>query len=157
MVVEDEFFVREAMVKALREAGHDVLDAGNSVDACLFYRDRGPVDCVAMDWQYPVNSGDKDQKNGGAHTLGFIRQDNKNVPVLIISGNPRTLLEITTACGGVEHVGRVRIFRKPVSSIVRIVEAALAETEVANDAMSSGVQRGSGSFHSKALLAPNVN
>lgn len=86
LVVDDEDIVRALVARSLREAGYRVLQAGHGAAAiALLEVEAGAVDLVICDLVMPVV--------GGREVAGWMREHRPRVPLLFISGYPRTYLE----------------------------------------------------------------
>ncbi len=86
LVVDDEDIVRALVARSLREAGYRVLQASHGAAAIgLLEVGAAAVDLVICDLVMPVV--------GGREVAGWMREHCPRVPLLFISGYPRTYLE----------------------------------------------------------------
>jgi CheY-like chemotaxis protein len=86
LVVDDEDIVRALVARSLREAGYRVLQASHGAAAIGLLELEAPsVDLVICDLVMPVL--------GGREVAGWMREHCPAVPLLFISGYPRTYLE----------------------------------------------------------------
>lgn len=86
VVVDDEDIVRALVARSLREAGYRVLQASHGAAAiALLEVEAAAVDLVICDLVMPVV--------GGREVAGWMREHCPRVPLLFISGYPRTYLE----------------------------------------------------------------
>lgn len=86
LVVDDEDIVRALVARSLREAGYRVLQASHGAAAIgLLEVEAAAVDLVICDLVMPVV--------GGREVAGWMREHCPRVPLLFISGYPRTYLE----------------------------------------------------------------
>jgi CheY-like chemotaxis protein len=80
LVVEDDFFVRQAAVAYLEDRGFSVLDAGNADDAITLLRGDWRICAVFTDIQMP---GSMD----GLALAQWIAEERPDVKVLLTSGH----------------------------------------------------------------------
>lgn len=88
LVVEDEFLIRMATADAIRDAGFDVLEAGNADEALVALEGRGDIRVVFTDIRMP---GSMD----GAKLAHAIRQRWPPIRIMATSGQvPLEKLEL---------------------------------------------------------------
>lgn len=86
LVVDDEDIVRALVTRSLRDSGYHVLQASHGAAAIeLLEADCAAVDLVICDLVMPVL--------GGRDVALWMRQHCPRVPLLFISGYPRSYLE----------------------------------------------------------------
>jgi two-component system, cell cycle sensor histidine kinase and response regulator CckA len=86
LVVDDEDIVRALVARTLRDAGYRVLEASHGGAAIgLLEHDPNAVDLVICDLVMPVL--------GGKEVAQWLREHRRAVPLLFISGYPRSYLE----------------------------------------------------------------
>lgn len=79
LLVEDEPLVRRMMSRMLQRLGLKVVQAADGLEAIELYKQVGAeISIVLMDWNMPRLSG--------PDTLKGLRNESKDVPVLILSG-----------------------------------------------------------------------
>ncbi len=80
LVVDDEILVRMIVAEYLREAGYQVVEAGNADEALEYLRTQNPVELVFSDVRMP----------GSLDGLEFARQARRlypDLPVILASGD----------------------------------------------------------------------
>lgn len=84
LFVEDERVILETVCEILTETGYEVLCAKDGVSACvLFDQQFDNIDMVIVDLTLP--------KRPGIEVIKHIRQNNKEIPILICSGRTETI------------------------------------------------------------------
>ncbi len=79
LVVDDEELNRSLARRILQRHGMTILEACDGAEAVsLFAKNRGAINCVLLDLTMPVM--------GGADALARIREIDRNVPVILMSG-----------------------------------------------------------------------
>jgi DNA-binding response OmpR family regulator len=98
LIADDDTLVRTVLRIALTQAGYDVTEARNAIEAVAFARSHKP-DLVVLDINMP----------GGlvGDTLSAVRADDPDLPVLLLSGESGLPAELTGAS--------VEFARKPIS------------------------------------------
>lgn len=81
LVVDDEVYIRELIKTALSSRGHHIVDFDNGVDA-IEYVKGNQIDVAIVDLVMP--------KKGGIETLMEIRDSNRNIKIVAISGKIET-------------------------------------------------------------------
>ena len=111
LIVEDDEDVRSAFRVALSLAGHEVVEAGDGLEA-LRIIDHSPPDLVVLDFMLPHVGGDVVSQELAAHVF------TSNIPVVMVTGSGRDLSQYNVAC----------VLRKPVApeDLVRTVDHCLA-------------------------------
>jgi EAL domain-containing protein (putative c-di-GMP-specific phosphodiesterase class I)/ActR/RegA family two-component response regulator len=110
LIVDDEADLLGAYAEMLREAGYAVETAGSGARAMELF-DRSPFDAVLTDIQMPGCDG--------VQLLQWVRERDLDVPVLIMTGNPR----VETAVQALEY-GALRYLLKPVRQAALIEAVA---------------------------------
>lgn len=101
LVVEDEPVMRLVTEKILENAGYKVRQAADGLEAIeLFRRDIGGYDAVVLDIVMP--------RLNGRETLALLRRMRPDLPVLVISGQPKDL-----ALKGLREGRLLRFVSKP--------------------------------------------
>jgi response regulator RpfG family c-di-GMP phosphodiesterase len=113
LVVDDDAVVRGVLCECLRDAGHEVLEAGHGLEA-LEVLERQPVALVLSDIQMP--------QIGGLQLLEILRRTHPEVAVVMMTG----LGEVRTAVHALQ-AGAFDYLQKPVdlSEIPFCVDRAL--------------------------------
>jgi two-component system OmpR family response regulator len=98
LIADDDTLVRTVLRLALTQAGYDVTEAANAVEAVAFARSHRP-DLLVLDINMP----------GGlvGDTLSAVRAGDPDLPVLLLSGESGPPAELTGAT--------VEFARKPIS------------------------------------------
>ena len=115
LVVDDEAYVREAVVDILSFAGLDVVEAKHGQEAVQQYKTHpSAIDAVILDMQMPVMDG--------TATLYALREINPNIKIIISSGY--------TQSKQVNHFvkqGWARFLPKPydVATLIQKVESTI--------------------------------
>jgi len=102
LIADDDADVREVLVEVFRDAGFDVLEASNGLEALLYVK-RDRPDAVVLDLMMP--------RLGGVEALKRIHAFNPGIRVLVVTGaiDPELHRQATLA-------GAAGVFSKPVSS-----------------------------------------
>jgi two-component system chemotaxis response regulator CheY len=113
LVVDDSKFSRNLAMRALREAGHEVLEAHDGALGLEAVRQHGP-DCVVLDMLMPVLDGQ-----------GFLRRlrgDGSGLPVVVLTADVQA--GTRSLCGGLGVSGFIN---KPVRAeeLQAVVERAI--------------------------------
>lgn len=85
LVIDDEPDILELIKQVLRIAGHSVITAEDADEGLVKIRSQYP-DLVILDLNLPGISG--------WDLLKIIRQENKNLPVILVSGRYKTSLDV---------------------------------------------------------------
>ena len=110
LIADDDADVREVLVESFREAGFDVLQAANGLEALLCVK-RDRPDAVVLDLMMP--------RLGGVEALKRIHAFNPGIRALVVTGAIDTELHRQATLAGAAGV-----FAKPVSAATLV--AALA-------------------------------
>jgi CheY-like chemotaxis protein len=87
LVVDDEPLVRLSTADMLQQMGHNVLEAGNGVEALQLLEQHPDIDAVVTDFTMP--------QMDGAQLARKVQQGHRNVPVLLVTGFPKESLDPT--------------------------------------------------------------
>lgn len=111
LIADDDTDVREVLVEVFKEAGFDVLEASNGLEALLYVKRERP-DAVVLDLMMP--------RLGGVEALKRIRSFNPGIKVLVVTGaiDPELHRQATLS-------GASGVFTKPVSAATLV--AALSD------------------------------
>jgi CheY-like chemotaxis protein len=106
LIADDDPDVREVLVEVFRDAGFDVLEAANGLEALLYVK-RDRPDAVVLDLMMP--------RLGGVEALKRIHSFNPGIRVLVVTGaiDPELHRQATLA-------GAAGVFSKPVSSEILV-------------------------------------
>jgi len=106
LIADDDADVREVLVEVFRDAGFDVLEASNGLEALLYVK-RDRPDAVVLDLMMP--------RLGGVEALKRIHAFNPGIRVLVVTGaiDPELHRQATLA-------GAAGVFSKPVSSAILV-------------------------------------
>lgn len=107
LVVDDDADIRQLVATWLEVGGYEVLSVEDGATA-LALLDAGPVDVILTDIRMPGMSG--------IEFLKHVRERDLDVPVLLVTGDPR----LETAIEAVEY-GAARYLLKPVAG-ARVLE-----------------------------------
>src|SRR5262245_4679868 len=110
LIADDDTDVREVLVKSFRDAGFDVLEASNGLEALLSVK-RDKPDAVVLDLMMP--------RLGGVEALKRIHAFNPGIRALVVTGAIDSELHRQATLAGAAGV-----FAKPVSAAALV--AALA-------------------------------
>ena len=110
LIADDDTDVREVLVESFREAGFDVLEASNGLEALLSVK-RDKPDAVVLDLMMP--------RLGGVEALKRIHAFNPGIRALVVTGAIDSELHRQATLAGAAGV-----FAKPVSAAALV--AALA-------------------------------
>ena len=110
LIADDDTDVREVLVESFRDAGFDVLEASNGLEALLCVK-RDRPDAVVLDLMMP--------RLGGVEALKRIHAFNPGIRALVVTGAIDTELHRQATLAGAAGV-----FAKPVSAAALV--AALA-------------------------------
>jgi CheY-like chemotaxis protein len=118
LVVEDDPRAREPFVRALRRAGHEVLEAGDGRQALALWA-RHRIDVLVTDIYLP--------EVDGYELVRALRQQRPDLPVLVISGGSDLGLGSTLALELAGRLGASRTLAKPVDlrELVSVVQELL--------------------------------
>src|SRR5439155_952975 len=102
LIADDDADVRELLVEVFRDAGFDVLEASNGLEALLYVK-RDRPDAVVLDLMMP--------RLGGVEALKRIHAFNPGIRVLVVTGaiDPELHRQATAA-------GAAGVFTKPVNA-----------------------------------------
>lgn len=81
MIVDDDAMVREATAWMLTDAGHEVSEAVDGVDALEHLLEHGVVDLIVTDISMP--------RMNGLTLLDEVQRRWPGLPVLLVSGRPQ--------------------------------------------------------------------
>jgi CheY-like chemotaxis protein len=111
LIADDDADVREVLVEVFKEAGFDVLEASNGLEALLYVK-RDRPDAVVLDLMMP--------RLGGVEALKRIRSFNPGIRVLVVTGaiDPELHRQATLS-------GASGVFTKPVAAATLV--AALSD------------------------------
>ena len=90
LIVEDEFFIRLTTADFLRDAGYEVIEAGNADEALDIFRSGAAIDLLFTDVRMP---GSMD----GCELARRVRADWPSVRVIVTSGYSDSLLTARSA------------------------------------------------------------
>lgn len=85
LVVDDEPLVRLSTADMLEQMGHNVLEAGNGMEALHLLEQHPDIDAVVTDFTMP--------QMDGAQLARKVREWHKDVPVLLVTGFPKESLD----------------------------------------------------------------
>jgi len=119
LVVDDEDALRRAYARTLEEAGFEVAQAATGQEALGLLGSRG-FDTIVSDITMPGMTG--------VELLRAVRQHDRDVPVILVTGNP----SVDSATQAVEH-GALRYLVKPIGKgvLAETVERAVKLQRVA--------------------------
>lgn len=113
LLVDDEEVVRRSFARLLRQAGHEVLDARNGIEAVDIYRNAFPrPNLVLLDLDMPALTGEETQER--------LLSVDPNVRILFVSGHDEPAREIA-----VHARGALGFLRKPCR--VHVLLSAVTE------------------------------
>ena len=115
LIADDDADVRELLVEVFRDAGFDVLEASNGLEALLYVK-RDRPDAVVLDLMMP--------RLGGVEALKRIHDFNPGIRVLVVTGTDDPELHRQATASGASAV-----FTKPVA--IAALVAALAAPALA--------------------------
>ncbi len=125
LVVEDEPVMRLVTEKILENAGYKVRQAADGLEAIeLFRRDASGYDAVVLDIVMP--------RLNGRETLALLRRMRPDLPVLVISGQPKDL-----ALKGLREGPLLRFVSKPFLPKVLVDDFKRLLAEASEDVSSS--------------------
>ena len=111
LVVDDEFYVRSFLRRALERLGHTVSEATNGREAMTAFLSFKPA-CVITDLLMPEQEG--------METILAMRRQSRAVRIIAISGSFHPMVSVFLKTAG--HLGADAVLSKPFS-IDRLVEA----------------------------------
>jgi DNA-binding NtrC family response regulator len=117
LLIDDDDLLRGALVQALGNAGHKVIEASDGRQGCELARSMA-VDLVLTDLVMPVQEG--------VETILTLRRERPRLPVIAMSGgvtNSKLYLDIAG------KIGARRMLPKPFTPklLISLVEQVLAE------------------------------
>ena len=115
LVVDDEIGIRSFLADTLTDGGHEVVTAGDAVEALEFIKDR-PYDVVLLDLKMPGLLG-------GMDVLRQVRAEHADMPIIILTAHATVVLAVEAM-----KSGAFDFLEKPVDSPValrRMVDRAL--------------------------------
>jgi DNA-binding response OmpR family regulator len=117
LLIDDDELLRGALVQALANAGHQVLEASDGKQGCDLARNPS-VDLVLTDLVMPVQEG--------VETIMKLRRERPRLPIIAMSGgvsNSKLYLDIAG------KIGARRMLPKPFapSTLIALVQQVLAE------------------------------
>ncbi len=115
LIVDDDRSMRNSVGYLLSDAGYDAAAAENGAEALELIKERRP-DLILLDLQMPVMDG--------ATALGKIKEIDRNIPVIIVTGYPDSELMNRA----LRH-GPLLVLAKPVSKthLLDAVQTTLRE------------------------------
>jgi len=113
LVVDDEVYIRELIKKALNSRGHTIVDFDNGIDGINYIKEN-PVDVAIIDLVMPLK--------GGIETLIEIRDTNRNIKIIAISGKIETRADAIQGLAQQFNVDQVLSKPFDVDEIIQIVE-----------------------------------
>jgi len=113
LVVDDEIYIRELIKKALNSRGHTIVDFDNGIDGINYVKEN-PVDVAIIDLVMPLK--------GGIETLIEIRDTNRNIKIIAISGKIETKADAIQGLAQQFNVDQVLSKPFDVDEIIQIVE-----------------------------------
>ena len=119
LLIDDDELLRGALVQALVNAGHKVIEAADGRQGCELARSLD-LDIVLTDLVMPVQEG--------VETIMTLRRERPRLPVIAMSGgvsNSRLYLDIAG------KIGAKRILPKPFTpkALISLIDHVLAEEE----------------------------
>ena len=114
LIVEDDADLRRMYRMALALGGYEIMEAANGLDA-LRLLDASPPAAVVLDLGLPIMSGAAVRQEIAAHAT------TRNVPVIIVTGQPGTHEALDAAC----------VLHKPVTpdKLVSVVRSCIAAVQ----------------------------
>ena len=105
LIVEDEESIRRVLKKILSEEdkSHEIVEAENGIEALNFIK-KNQLDLIISDIKMP--------KVDGIEVLAYVKNNNPDVPVIMISGHGD--LDLAVDCMKKEHM---IIYQNPLISI----------------------------------------
>jgi two-component system phosphate regulon response regulator PhoB len=143
LVVDDDPAIREMIRLALTRGGHEVLEAGNALDARQAIADHAP-DLILLDWMMPGQSGFE-----FARTL---QKDSRHrqIPVIMLTARDQEEDKVAALEAGADDY-----IAKPfsVSALLARIRAVLRRTtrETGGDVLISGALRLDPSTHRASI------
>jgi CheY-like chemotaxis protein len=120
LVVDDDKLVRMVIVKALRGAGHEVVESSDGGEA-LAALDRDRIDLVVTDILMPGREG--------IETIREIRKLSPELPVLAMSGGGNKqwndVLRMASTFGATETIAKPFMPRDLLSAVARLLDACV--------------------------------
>ncbi len=113
LVVDDEFYIRELIKKALKTRNHSIIDFDNGVDAINYIKENS-IDVAIIDLVMP--------QKGGIETLMEIRDSNHNIKIIAISGKIETKADAIQGLAQQFHVDKVLSKPFDVDEMIQLVE-----------------------------------
>jgi len=117
LIVDDEKFIRMSLAEFLNELGHEVLQAGDGIEAMKIYREKkDEIDLVILDVTMPFMDGFEVFKE--------IKELNKDVKVILTSGfsSERKIMDLISVEKNLRYVQkpyRVEEIEKAINSLFR--------------------------------------
>ncbi len=117
LVVDDSRLTRRVIVGALTQAGHEIVQAGNGVDALKAYHAFSP-DCVMSDLLMP--------EMDGFELTEALRALDPALPIVVSTADIQDKSRLRC-----EEIGVTRMLTKPLKAaeILETVDAVLADRE----------------------------
>jgi len=147
LIADDDADVREVLVESFREAGFDVLQAANGLEALLCVK-RDRPDAVVLDLMMP--------RLGGVEALKRIHAFNPGIRALVVTGSIDSELHRQATLAGAAGV-----FAKPVSAATLVAAlsapAAASAPKPAEPAPTSPVAVGVGGAPTGRVLVVDDN
>ena len=117
LIVDDEKFIRMSLAEFLNELGHEVLQAGDGIEAMKIYREKkDEIDLVILDVTMPFMDGFEVFKE--------LKELNKDVKVILTSGfsSERKIMDLISVEKNLRYVQkpyRVEEIEKAINSLFR--------------------------------------
>ncbi len=113
LVVDDEVYIRELIKTALSPHGHEVVDFDNGIEA-IEYVKANPIDVAIIDLVMP--------QKGGIETLMEIRDSNRNIKIVAISGKIETKADAIQGLAQQFNVDRVLSKPFDIDEMIQLVQ-----------------------------------
>ena len=113
LVVDDEIYIRELIKRALSTRGHTIIDFDNGIDGIKYVKENS-VDVAIIDLVMPMK--------GGIETLIEIRDSNRKIKIIAISGKIETKADAIQGLAQQFNVDKVLSKPFDVDEIIQIVE-----------------------------------
>lgn len=113
LIIDDEPLVRSVIARAVRGAGHDVLEAEDGEKGVSAAKSARP-DLVITDISMPNQEG--------IQTIAELREIDEALPIIVVSGEPRT--KGYAPLDDARLLGADSAFEKPFSMVELVAEIA---------------------------------
>lgn len=88
LIIDDDYDVRTLIARVVRRTGAVALEAGDGRSGLeLFQHNQGAIGCVILDLYMPIFAGPL--------TFRALREADRAIPIVLISGNPDDLARLT--------------------------------------------------------------